>query len=851
MTPSDGRRLPRPEEGWLTLGLVLLVVLILAWAVDDPGWVNGKRCADGRAGLVRRPGHGRRSPGPQGRLGPLDDPHGGGAVRRPADPDPGRLGVQARRLRADRRSSLTAEAARAGLPRHRRGVAASSPTRRSTTSSCSARSSGPRPSSPRTRCSGTGARSTRVMVVGIVLVGNMALTSRDQLPLPRHVQPWPRCSCSSRCTPSTSARHGSGAGSAIRARLGACTSVAARSSSSAAVARVLLLTVRASVGTAGRRLGGRERPAHRVRRDDQPAVPGRRRPPAGRGRQLRLQRAHRRSLVQRRWRRLRGRRSGGIGAVPLAGGHVRHLRPGRLGADRRVPSVRVDRRDAAARRHAGGPAPRADQRGPVSVHLRRRYHDALVSAPARPSSSTGRRMCSSPATSGWFGGVELSGEHVPGTPSRPVRSRGCGDTDGDQRQPPAGRIRGLPARTITARYTDVPAGALGPDANELLADHPRGRQADEPVRHSPSRSRPTSGTTPTSPTPRTSGRQLRRPERRRVLRPLPAGLLPPLRIDDGDAAPGGEPDEPHPDAPRAGVPARDRAPGAWRPSATATPTPGWRSTSRATAGSRSTRPGAAWEARRSSRPGRPSRAPRRRRSAAWRRTSRIPRASSTASCRRNGAGGTTPGSRGDGGPLLIVLTLLAGCDRPRRGLRRLACAARAGELSPMRPAARMRPARVPVSGSRPRPTQTVYEYAGDAGGPRAWRARGPEHRGDREGGDDLRGRATSAASASTRVRAATRRLRPLLRCFRRRRRRRAPPAPSEARRAPDALPECAARRAAPRRLRASSSSGARCAVEVVRPQHGPAAAELHHADPGQPEAEHPELRRAAARTASA
>ncbi len=42
MTLSDGRRLRRPEEGWLTLGLVLLIVLILAWAVDDPGWVNGK-----------------------------------------------------------------------------------------------------------------------------------------------------------------------------------------------------------------------------------------------------------------------------------------------------------------------------------------------------------------------------------------------------------------------------------------------------------------------------------------------------------------------------------------------------------------------------------------------------------------------------------------------------------------------------------------------------------------------------------------------------------------------------------------------------------------------------------------
>ena len=32
----------RPEEGWLTLALVVAIALILAWAVDDPAWVNGK-----------------------------------------------------------------------------------------------------------------------------------------------------------------------------------------------------------------------------------------------------------------------------------------------------------------------------------------------------------------------------------------------------------------------------------------------------------------------------------------------------------------------------------------------------------------------------------------------------------------------------------------------------------------------------------------------------------------------------------------------------------------------------------------------------------------------------------------
>ena len=40
-TPRE-RRLARPEEGWLTLGLVVVIVLVIAWAVDDPAWVNGK-----------------------------------------------------------------------------------------------------------------------------------------------------------------------------------------------------------------------------------------------------------------------------------------------------------------------------------------------------------------------------------------------------------------------------------------------------------------------------------------------------------------------------------------------------------------------------------------------------------------------------------------------------------------------------------------------------------------------------------------------------------------------------------------------------------------------------------------
>ncbi len=35
-------RLHRPEEGWLPPAMILVMVLVLAWAVDEPGWVNGR-----------------------------------------------------------------------------------------------------------------------------------------------------------------------------------------------------------------------------------------------------------------------------------------------------------------------------------------------------------------------------------------------------------------------------------------------------------------------------------------------------------------------------------------------------------------------------------------------------------------------------------------------------------------------------------------------------------------------------------------------------------------------------------------------------------------------------------------
>jgi hypothetical protein len=40
--PMSALRLGRPAEGWITVGLVAALGLVLAWAIDDPSWVNGR-----------------------------------------------------------------------------------------------------------------------------------------------------------------------------------------------------------------------------------------------------------------------------------------------------------------------------------------------------------------------------------------------------------------------------------------------------------------------------------------------------------------------------------------------------------------------------------------------------------------------------------------------------------------------------------------------------------------------------------------------------------------------------------------------------------------------------------------
>ena len=117
----------------------------------------------------------------------------------------------------------------------------------------------------RTPCSGTGGRSTR----SSSWASSCSRTWRS----PRRTScrtssrsPRPRCSCSSRCTPSTSARPGSGGGSATRPRSRRSTCAAGRCSSCVALVGLAGAHPARRVGPAGRRVGRRRRPADRDRR---------------------------------------------------------------------------------------------------------------------------------------------------------------------------------------------------------------------------------------------------------------------------------------------------------------------------------------------------------------------------------------------------------------------------------------------------------------------------------------------------------------------------------------------------------------------------------------------------------
>ena len=146
-------RTRRPEEGWLSLALVGLMIAVVASAVDDPAWVNGRGyLTDGLVwlGLLGvavgfigpKVGWGRWTTHAVGALfAGLLIPIVAGWAEYPA--------------RRSARRSGTPPTARSRRTSTSRGGDSRSPPRRSTSSWSSGSSCGAPASSPRTRCSGT------------------------------------------------------------------------------------------------------------------------------------------------------------------------------------------------------------------------------------------------------------------------------------------------------------------------------------------------------------------------------------------------------------------------------------------------------------------------------------------------------------------------------------------------------------------------------------------------------------------------------------------------------------------------------------------------------------------------
>ena len=536
--------------------------LIVAWAVDDPRLGQRQGRAHRRApGSSRCSAVSRRVPGPEARLGPLDDAPRRRAVRRPADPDLRRLGGAARRV-ARRGVPVHAPTARSPRTSTSRGAGSSSRARRSTTSSsCGivlwattqfgayAVFGHRRPLNavvvhgPRARRSTWASTPNRQLPYIIAFTAARAVPAHRDARVRRagDVDPAPdrRPVDDLRAVPPR--RDGVHRPRDGRARC--CSRSGPRRARSRAP------------GT------GVDEQLDRVRREHQPAPAGGRRAPADRRRPVRRGRADHRHLDHatpgsrspRRSPKHRGR-------AQVARRDLRHVR-----RSTRWAQTRPRRRSTVAAGEPmleGRPRTRARTRPvPVTVTVTPgRLRAGTAARPGRPGHRRpGDASSVVSGNQGWFASRPDWATRRPVHASRRAALELGDGQELDHRATGSRRPARRYPQEIQDLYTQVPDGAIGPDAQAAPRHDPRRAPARPTRTGSRCTCRTTSSTddfqydTDLTDVSCDAGRG-------RVLRPDEARLLPPLRLDDGDPAAGRDPDtRSRPASSRGSCPASGRA----------------------------------------------------------------------------------------------------------------------------------------------------------------------------------------------------------------------------------------------------------------------------------------------------